>query len=127
MYTYLYVSQNYKIHMSGIADFRIIETAKLESLKGVSEIIVKKSFFKKTVIDGYWDFLENNSKKLEDFKFWLNTLEQEFLRSDGTLCLLRLQLKQLQDNLLWCSGYYLNPGDLGPHFKPMSYTTSPVG
>ena len=55
--------------MSGIADFRIIKTDKLETLKGLSEIIVKKSFFKKTVIDGYWDFLDENSKKLEDFNW----------------------------------------------------------
>ncbi len=55
--------------MSAIADFRIIDINKLESLKRVSEIIVKKNFFKKTIIDGYWDFLDSNSTKLGDFKW----------------------------------------------------------
>lgn len=55
--------------MSAIADFRIIEINKLDALKEASEIIVKKSFFKKTVTDNYWSFLEDNSKKLKDFEW----------------------------------------------------------
>ena len=55
--------------MSAIADFRIIKTDKLDALKEASEIIVKKSFFKKTVTDNYWSFLEDNSKKLNDFEW----------------------------------------------------------
>lgn len=49
--------------MSALADFRLIETDKLDSLKEASEIIIKKGFFKKTIIDDYWSFLDNNSKK----------------------------------------------------------------
>ena len=53
--------------MSAIADFRIIKTNKLDGLKNASEIIIKKGFFKKTVIDEYWNFLDKNSKKLSEF------------------------------------------------------------
>ncbi len=53
--------------MSAIADFRKIETGKLSDLKNVAEIKIKKGFFKKTIIDEYWNFLDNNSKKLTDF------------------------------------------------------------
>ena len=55
--------------MSAIADFRIIQTDKLDGLKESSEIIVKKGFLKKTVTDNYWDFLESNSSKLKDFEW----------------------------------------------------------
>ena len=54
--------------MSAIADFRIIKTDKLDALKEASEVIIKKGFFKKTVIDNYWSFIQENSKKLKDFE-----------------------------------------------------------
>ncbi len=53
--------------MSAIADFRIIEANKLDELKSVAEIKIKKGFFKKTIIDEYWNFLDSNSNKLSDF------------------------------------------------------------
>ena len=53
--------------MSAIADFRIIGTNKLEALKEASEIKTPKGFFKNTVIDNYWEFLEKKSLKLKDF------------------------------------------------------------
>lgn len=55
--------------MSAIADFRIIQTDKLDVLKDSAEIKVKKGFLKKTVTDNYWNFLESNSSKLKDFEW----------------------------------------------------------
>jgi len=55
--------------MSAIADFRIIKTDKLDSLKESAEIKIKKGFFKKTVIDNYWNFLNENSSKLKNFEW----------------------------------------------------------
>ncbi|MBD8491139.1 hypothetical protein IFO69_20465 [Echinicola sp. CAU 1574] len=55
--------------MSAIADFRIIKTDKLDALKEASEIIIKKSLFKRTVTDNYWSFIEEYSKKLKDFEW----------------------------------------------------------
>jgi len=56
--------------MSAIADFRILGTDKLEALKGSAEIKIKKGFFKKTVIDNYWSFLNENSIELENKFQW---------------------------------------------------------
>jgi hypothetical protein len=53
--------------MSAIADFRIIETEKLEALKAAAEIKTTKGFFSKTVTDNYQQFLELNTTKLADF------------------------------------------------------------
>lgn len=54
--------------MSAIAEFRIIETNKLDELKEKSEVkIVKKGLFKKEVIDEFWTFLDSNSDKQKDF------------------------------------------------------------
>jgi hypothetical protein len=55
--------------MSAIADFRIIETEKLEALKEAAEIKTTKGFFSKTVIDNYQQFLELNTTKLSDFQW----------------------------------------------------------
>lgn len=55
--------------MSAIADFRIIGTDKLELLKESAEIKIKKGFFKKTVIDNYWNFLDENASKLKNFEW----------------------------------------------------------
>jgi hypothetical protein len=52
--------------MSSIADFRLIETSKLDGLKNSAK--TQKSFFGK-VTDKYFDYLENNSLKLEEFKW----------------------------------------------------------
>ncbi len=53
--------------MSAIAEFRLIEVSKLEELRSVAEIKVEKKLFSKKVIDNYWNFLNNNSKRLKDF------------------------------------------------------------
>src|SRR4249919_2188398 len=53
--------------MSAIADFRIIETSKLNDLRDNAEIKIEKKLFSKKVIDNYWDYLNANSKKLKDF------------------------------------------------------------
>lgn len=45
--------------MSAIADFRIIDIDKLEALKEASE----------KLIEDYWNFLDNNSIKLEKFNW----------------------------------------------------------
>lgn len=53
--------------MSAIADFRLIETSKLNELRDNAEIRIEKKLFSKKVIDNYWDYLYANSKKLKDF------------------------------------------------------------
>ena len=53
--------------MSAIADFRLIETSKLNELRDHAEIKIEKKLFSKKTIDNYWDFLNSNSKKLKDF------------------------------------------------------------
>ena len=55
--------------MSAIADFRIIETSRLNELRDQSEIKIKKKLFMTRTIDNYWEFLNSNSKKLEDFPY----------------------------------------------------------
>ena len=54
--------------MSVIADFRLIETSKLNDLRENAEIKIEKKLFSKKVLDKYWDYLDSNSKKLEDFE-----------------------------------------------------------
>lgn len=54
--------------MSAIAEFRIIETNKLDELKDKSEVkIVKKGLFKKETIDEFWTFFDSNSERQKDF------------------------------------------------------------
>ncbi|NBP67308.1 MAG: hypothetical protein EBU52_01050 [Cytophagia bacterium] len=53
--------------MSAIADFRIIETSKLNELRENAQIKIEKRLFSKKVIDNYWDFLNANTTKLKDF------------------------------------------------------------
>jgi hypothetical protein len=53
--------------MSAVADFRLIETSKLNDLRDNAEIKIEKKLFSKKTIDNYWDFLNVNSKKLKDF------------------------------------------------------------
>lgn len=55
--------------MSAIADFRLIETSKLNDLRDNSEIKVQKKLFSKRTIDNYWDYLNANSKKLPDLSY----------------------------------------------------------
>ncbi len=55
--------------MSSIADFRIIATNKLSELEEASKISVKKGLFKKTIVDNYWEFLNLNTEKLEEFNW----------------------------------------------------------
>ena len=55
--------------MSAIADFRIIETSKLNELRDNAEIKIEKGPFSKKTIDTYWDYLNANSKKLKDFGY----------------------------------------------------------
>jgi hypothetical protein len=55
--------------MSAIADFRLIETSKLNDLRDNAEIKIEKKLFSKKTIDNYWDFLNANSKKLKDFNW----------------------------------------------------------
>lgn len=80
--------------MSAIADFRIIQTDKLDGLKESAEIIIKKGFFKKTVTDNYWSFLENNSSKLKDFERsgYLFTNLLLFLQENKEIDLLDLRI-----------------------------------
>ena len=54
--------------MSAIADFRLIEKSKLSDLNNAAEIVVKKGFFKKTVIDNYNKYLDTNTKRLKEFE-----------------------------------------------------------
>lgn len=53
--------------MSAIADFRLIETSKLNDLLAHAEVKIEKGFLSQKVIDNYWNFLNANSKKLKDF------------------------------------------------------------
>jgi hypothetical protein len=53
--------------MSAVADFRLVETSRLNELSSKAEIKIKKNFFSKKVIAGYWEFLYANSKKFKDF------------------------------------------------------------
>jgi hypothetical protein len=55
--------------MSAIADFRLIETSKLNELRDNSEIKVEKKLFSEKTIDNYWDYLNSNSVKLNDFGY----------------------------------------------------------
>lgn len=55
--------------MSGLADFRLIETSKLKDLRNAAEIKFERGFLSKMKIDGYPRFLEMNAKKLKDFKW----------------------------------------------------------
>jgi hypothetical protein len=51
--------------MSAVASFYLLEKSKLEELVSNAQIIAKKSFFSKKITDNYWDYLTNNSIKLE--------------------------------------------------------------
>ncbi len=53
--------------MSAIADFRLIETSKLNDLRDNAEIRIEKKLFSKKVTDTYWDYLNANSKTLKAF------------------------------------------------------------
>jgi len=54
--------------MSALAEFRIIETNRLNDLKDKAEVkIVKRGLFKKEKIDEFWTFLDSNSEKQKDF------------------------------------------------------------
>jgi hypothetical protein len=53
--------------MSAIADFRIIETSKLNQLRDNAEVKIEKKLFSKKVVDNYWDFLDTHTTKLKDF------------------------------------------------------------
>ncbi|WP_289056063.1 hypothetical protein [Carboxylicivirga marina] len=54
--------------MSALAEFRIIDTNKLNDLKEKAEIkTIKKGWFKKVKIDEFWSFFDSNSNKLKDF------------------------------------------------------------
>ncbi|MFA6463320.1 MAG: hypothetical protein WCT51_04765 [Candidatus Shapirobacteria bacterium] len=53
--------------MSAIADFRLIETSRLNDLRDNAEIKIEKKLFSKKVIDKYWDYLDSISKKIENF------------------------------------------------------------
>lgn len=57
--------------MSAVASFYLLEKSKLEELVSNAQIIVKKSFFSKKITDNYWDYLTNNSIKLEGLDGWL--------------------------------------------------------
>jgi hypothetical protein len=53
--------------MSAVADFRLIETSKLNDLRDNAEIKIEKKLFSEKTIDNYWDYINANSKKLKDF------------------------------------------------------------
>jgi hypothetical protein len=53
--------------MSAIASFYLLDTSKLDELIQHAEVIVRKTFFRKKVIDNYWDYLTNNTSELGDF------------------------------------------------------------
>jgi hypothetical protein len=53
--------------MSTIADFKLINKGILEELKKSAEKTIKRSFFRKTVIDNYNLYLENNAVHLNYF------------------------------------------------------------
>lgn len=55
--------------MSAIADFRLVETSKLNELRDNAEIKIEKKLFSKKTIDNYWEYLNSNSKKLKDFGY----------------------------------------------------------
>ena len=55
--------------MSAIADFRLIETSKLNELRDNAEIKIEKKLFGKKTIDNYWEYLNSNSTKLRDFGY----------------------------------------------------------
>ena len=55
--------------MSAIADFRMIAVSKLKELSDKAEVKVEKGFFTNKTIDGYWAYLDSNSKKLGDFNY----------------------------------------------------------
>lgn len=55
--------------MSAIADFRLLETSKLNELREKAEIKIEKKLFGKKTIDTYWDYLNANSKRLDDFRY----------------------------------------------------------
>jgi hypothetical protein len=55
--------------MSAIADFRLIETSKLNELRDNAEIKIEKSLFSNKTVDNYPDYLKSNSKKLKDFQY----------------------------------------------------------
>jgi hypothetical protein len=55
--------------MSAIADFRLIETSKLNALRDNAEIKIEKNFFSRKTTDNYWEYLNSNSKKLKDFGY----------------------------------------------------------
>jgi len=54
--------------MSAIADFRIIETTKLDELLKASEIKVERKLFSKKMINNYWEYLDSNSRVLINFQ-----------------------------------------------------------
>ncbi len=55
--------------MSAIADFRLIETSRLNELRDNAEVKIEKKLFSSKKIDNYWNYLNSNSKKLSDFEY----------------------------------------------------------
>lgn len=55
--------------MSAIADFRLVQTSKLNELLDSAEIKIEKKLFGKKVVDNYWNYLDANSKKLANFNW----------------------------------------------------------
>ena len=55
--------------MSLVASFHLIDRSKLPELLDNANVIVKKRFFFKKLIDNYWEFLDKNSLQLETFKY----------------------------------------------------------
>lgn len=55
--------------MSAIADFRLIETSKLNELRDKAEIRIEQKLFSKKVMDDYWNYLDTNARKLKEFPY----------------------------------------------------------
>jgi hypothetical protein len=111
--------------MSAIADFRLIETSKLNDLLAHAEVKIEKGFLSQKTIDNYGNFLNNNSKKLKDF----NSLGYVFadllifLSEEKGINLLKSKYDNIADELLnkrGCSTFILTFDHKQHHLDDLS-------
>jgi hypothetical protein len=87
--------------MSAIADFRLLDTVKLNELRDNAEIKVEQKLFEKKTIDHYWNYLNSNSKQLKDFEYsgYIFADLLVFLEENKGIDLLNGRYKDIADHI----------------------------
>lgn len=87
--------------MSAIADFRIIETAKLDELLKAAEVKIEKKLFSKKVINKYGEYLDSTSRELIGFP-WSGYIFADlmiFLQEKKGIDLLNSEYRTIADSV----------------------------